>query len=53
MEEKQPKKVRMTLEDQALHDLWEEHLRDEFTTRDTDATINTMVPDATSIISRF
>ena len=46
MDEKQPAKIRMTLEDQVLNDLWEEHLRDEFTTRDTDATINTMVPDA-------
>ena len=31
---------------QVLNDLWEEHVRDEFVTRDTDATLATMVPDA-------
>ena len=31
---------------QSLNDLWEEHLRDEFTTQDTNATLETMVPDA-------
>ena len=31
---------------QRLNDLWEEHIRDEFVNRDTDATIATMVPDA-------
>ena len=31
---------------QILNDLWEEHLRDEFTTQDTKATLETMVPDA-------
>ena len=36
----------LTAEQQALNDLWEEHLRDEFTTQDTNATIDTMVPDA-------
>lgn len=36
----------MTPEQQFLVDLWEEHLRDEFTTRDTDATLDTMTPDA-------
>jgi carboxymethylenebutenolidase len=29
-----------------LNDLWEEHVRDEFATRDTEATLATMVPDA-------
>jgi carboxymethylenebutenolidase len=29
-----------------LNDLWEEHVRDEFVTRDTAATLGTMVPDA-------
>jgi trans-aconitate methyltransferase len=29
-----------------LNDLWDEHVRDEFVTRDTDATLETMVPDA-------
>ena len=33
-------------EQQLLNDLWEEHLREEFQTHDTDATIDTMVPDA-------
>lgn len=36
----------LTAEQQVLNDLWEEHLRDEFTTQDTNATIETMVPDA-------
>jgi carboxymethylenebutenolidase len=36
----------LTPEQQRLNDLWEEHIRDEFTTRDTSATIDTMVPDA-------
>jgi carboxymethylenebutenolidase len=29
-----------------LNSIWEEHVRDEFVTRDTDATLKTMVPDA-------
>jgi carboxymethylenebutenolidase len=29
-----------------LNDLWEDHVRHEFGTRDTDATLDTMVPDA-------
>ena len=33
-------------EQQRLNDLWEEHIRDEFVTRDTEATLDTMVPDA-------
>ena len=37
---------RLTPEQQRLNDLWEEHLRDEFVARDTDATLDTMVPDA-------
>lgn len=36
----------LTAEQQFLNDLWEEHIRDEFTTRDTVATIDTMVKDA-------
>lgn len=31
---------------QVLNDLWEEHVHDEFVSRDTDATLATMVPDA-------
>jgi carboxymethylenebutenolidase len=37
---------RLTPEQQRLNDLWEEHIRDEFVTRDTAATLDTMVPDA-------
>ncbi len=36
----------MTSQQQFLNDLWDEHIRDEFTTRDTDATLDTMTPDA-------
>ena len=36
----------LTPEQQLLNDLWEEHVHDEFTTGDTDATLDTMVPDA-------
>jgi carboxymethylenebutenolidase len=32
--------------EQFLNDLWDEHLRDEFTTRNTESTLDTMVPDA-------
>src|ERR671923_1198528 len=35
----------MTYE-KSLNDLWEEHLRHEFVTRNTEATLDTMVPDA-------
>lgn len=38
--------VQLTPEQQSLNDLWEEHIRDEFATRDTTATLDTMVPDA-------
>ena len=33
-------------EQHTLNDLWEEHLRHEFATQDTQATLDTMVPDA-------
>jgi carboxymethylenebutenolidase len=46
MKEKQSVEARLTPAEQALTELWEKHLGDEFTTRDTDATIDTMVPDA-------
>ena len=46
MSEKQGAKGGLSVEQQVLNDLWEEHLRDEFTTQDTNATIDTMVPDA-------
>ncbi len=40
------KKAGLTSQQQFLNDLWEEHIRDEFTTKDTTATIDSMVPDA-------
>ena len=40
------KQAGLTPAQQTLNDLWEEHLRDEFATRDTKATLETMVPDA-------
>ena len=46
MAQKQPVNAGLTPEQQFLNDLWEEHLRDEFSTHDTDATLETMVPDA-------
>jgi carboxymethylenebutenolidase len=46
MDEKQSTKAALTPEQQFLNDIWEEHIRDEFTTRDTTATIDTMMPDA-------
>jgi carboxymethylenebutenolidase len=46
MNKKPSAEGRLTPEQQSLNDLWEEHIRDEFTTRDTNATLETMVPDA-------
>jgi len=46
MSEKQAINARLTPEQQFLNDLWEKHLREEFTTHDTNATLDTMVPDA-------
>jgi carboxymethylenebutenolidase len=40
------KQAGLTPAQQTLNDLWEEHLRDEFATQDTSATLETMVPDA-------
>jgi carboxymethylenebutenolidase len=36
----------LTPEQQLLNDLWEQHLGEEFKTRDTEATVETMVADA-------
>jgi carboxymethylenebutenolidase len=36
----------LTPDQQVLNDLWEAHLREEFQSHDTDATIDSMVPDA-------
>jgi len=41
-----PREVSLNPEAQHLNDLWEAHLRAEFNTHDTEATIDTMVDDA-------
>jgi carboxymethylenebutenolidase len=46
MNERQSTEARLSREQQTLNDLWEEHLRHEFATQDTKATLETMVPDA-------
>jgi carboxymethylenebutenolidase len=46
MSEKQGINPHLTPEQQFLNDLWEKHLREEFTTHDTNATLDTMVPNA-------
>jgi carboxymethylenebutenolidase len=46
MSEKQRTNHGLTPEQQFLNDLWEKHLREEFITHDTNATLDTMVPDA-------
>ena len=39
-------KAQLTPAQQYLNDLWDEHIRDEFSDKDASATIDTMVPDA-------
>jgi carboxymethylenebutenolidase len=46
MSETQGTSTGLTPEQKFLNDLWEAHLGEEFTTRDTNATLDTMVPDA-------
>jgi carboxymethylenebutenolidase len=46
MTEKPTTAARLTPAEQLLTDIWEKHLGDEFSTRDTTATLDTMVPDA-------
>jgi len=46
MTERRKIEARLSPGQQTLNDLWEEHLRHEFATRDTKATLETMVPDA-------
>jgi carboxymethylenebutenolidase len=46
MRKKRKAKKRKTSAKLPLDELWEEHLRGEFTTRDTEATLETMVADA-------
>ena len=38
----------LTPEQQLLNDLWEQHLGEEFKTRDTEAAVETMVADASA-----
>jgi carboxymethylenebutenolidase len=46
MNEQRSTEPRLSREQQTLNDLWEEHLRHEFATQDTKATLETMVLDA-------
>jgi carboxymethylenebutenolidase len=46
MSEKQSTEARLSPAEQTLTELWEKHLGEEFATRDTEATLETMVPDA-------
>ena len=46
MSESQGTKTSLTPAQQFLNDVWEQHLGTEFATRDTEATLDTMVPDA-------
>jgi len=46
MREAAPAKACLTQEQQRLNDLWEKHIGDEFSTRDVEATLDTMVLDA-------
>lgn len=46
MDKHQTARLNLTPEQQLLNDVWEAHLGEEFSTRDTEATINTMVADA-------
>jgi len=46
MNEKASMEAGLTAAQQALNTLWEAHIGEEFTTRDTTATLETMVPDA-------
>ena len=46
MNEQRTTEARLSSSQQTLNGLWEEHLRQEFTTQDTGATLETMVPDA-------
>ena len=46
MNEKQSAEARLTPAEQSLTELWEKHLGEEFATRDTEATLETMVADA-------
>jgi carboxymethylenebutenolidase len=46
MSEAQGASAGWTREQRSLNELWEKHIREEFTTKNTDATLDTMVDDA-------
>ena len=46
MSEKESRNTGLTPEQQALSDLWDEHVRDEFALKDANAANDTMTPDA-------
>jgi carboxymethylenebutenolidase len=46
MSESQSTSTGLTRHQQFLNDLWDEHIREEFASKNADATIETMVPDA-------
>jgi carboxymethylenebutenolidase len=46
MSESQGAKPSLTPAQQFLNDVWEQHIGTEFATRDTEATLDTMIPDA-------
>ncbi len=46
MNERKTTSLALGPDQQFLSDLWDEHVRDEFVTRDTAATLDTMVPNA-------
>jgi len=46
MKEQQSNKAGLTPAQRLLSDLWDEHVRDEFATKDAAAALDTMVPDA-------
>ena len=46
MSKKESRNTGLTPEQQALSNLWDEHVRDEFATKDANAALDTMTPDA-------
>jgi carboxymethylenebutenolidase len=46
MSESQATSTGLTRHQQSLNDLWDEHIREEFASKNADATVDTMVPDA-------
>jgi carboxymethylenebutenolidase len=46
MSESQATSTGLTRHQQSLNDLWDEHIREEFASKNADATIDTMVPGA-------